>query len=55
VSGKARDGMIEAIEKVDHPYILGVQWHPELMLEKRSDIHRLFESFVEASKELVKA
>lgn len=26
----ACDGMIEAVEKPDHPFCLGIQWHPEL-------------------------
>ncbi|MDG2051396.1 MAG: gamma-glutamyl-gamma-aminobutyrate hydrolase family protein [Myxococcota bacterium] len=29
VSARAPDGVIEAIESVDHRFVLGVQWHPE--------------------------
>jgi len=29
VAAKAGDGVIEAIERVDHPFYVGVQWHPE--------------------------
>ena len=29
--GKAKDGIIEAISISDHPFALGVQWHPELL------------------------
>lgn len=29
VSGVAEDGIVEAIESPQHPYLLGVQWHPE--------------------------
>ena len=29
VSGRAPDGVIEAIEHPDHPFYVGVQWHPE--------------------------
>jgi len=29
VGAKAEDGVIEAIERVDHPFYIGVQWHPE--------------------------
>lgn len=25
----AEDGLIEAVEHVDHPWLVGVQWHPE--------------------------
>lgn len=31
VSARATDGIIEAIEAPDHPFAVGVQWHPELM------------------------
>jgi putative glutamine amidotransferase len=50
ICGRANDGIIEAIEKNDHPYVIGVQWHPELLFEKREDIFTLFQSFVQASK-----
>jgi putative glutamine amidotransferase len=29
ISARAPDGVIEAIESPDHPFCLGVQWHPE--------------------------
>lgn len=44
------DGLIEAVEDPAHRFVLGVQWHPEEMLD--SAPHRaLFASFVEASEE----
>jgi len=30
VTGRASDGVIEAIELPEHPFCVGVQWHPEL-------------------------
>lgn len=33
VIATAPDGVIEAIEDRDGPFVLGVQWHPELMLD----------------------
>ena len=46
VSARAPDGLIEAIEREDLPFCLGVQWHPE----KLPDPHRqrLFSAFVAA-------
>jgi putative glutamine amidotransferase len=29
VSARADDGLVEAIEHRDFPWVLGVQWHPE--------------------------
>jgi len=33
VSAWSHDGLIEAVELVDHPFALAVQWHPEITLE----------------------
>ncbi|NOT29934.1 MAG: gamma-glutamyl-gamma-aminobutyrate hydrolase family protein, partial [Planctomycetes bacterium] len=33
VSGVDSEDLIEAIERTDHPFALGVQWHPELSSE----------------------
>ena len=35
--GHAPDGVIEAIVHDDHPYAVGVQWHPELLADDVSD------------------
>jgi len=52
-SAWAKDGVIEGIEKIDGPFIAGVQWHPEMMTEKHLDMHQLFCAFVaEASKNI---
>jgi putative glutamine amidotransferase len=32
-SALSPDGVVEAIELSDHPFALGVQWHPELLIE----------------------
>lgn len=29
VSARSRDGVVEAVEAPDEPFVLGVQWHPE--------------------------
>ena len=30
ITGRAPDGIVEAIELPGHPFCVGVQWHPEL-------------------------
>jgi putative glutamine amidotransferase len=47
-SAHTGDGIIEAIESEDHPFFIGVQWHPERMLEDKV-MFRLFEAFVNAA------
>jgi putative glutamine amidotransferase len=34
VSGRALDGVVEAIELDGHPFALGVQWHPEALASR---------------------
>ena len=49
VSARARDGVVEAIEKPDAPFCIGVQWHPENFWES-GEFRPLFEAFVSAAK-----
>lgn len=46
VSGLAPDGVIEAIELPNHPFCLGVQWHPEYEVTP-ADTH-ILRAFVDA-------
>ncbi|GAB3043258.1 gamma-glutamyl-gamma-aminobutyrate hydrolase family protein [Virgibacillus ainsalahensis] len=32
ISGKSSDGIVEAVESKEHPFALGLQWHPEAMV-----------------------
>lgn len=43
------DGLIEAIESPDHPFAVGVQWHPE-GLQNYSEHAALFRAFVAAAE-----
>ena len=42
------DGVVEAIESVEHPWLLGVQFHPEDLVADHESSRRLFEAFVQA-------
>jgi putative glutamine amidotransferase len=43
------DGLIEAIERSDRQFALGVQWHPEDQVRNSETQKKLFQSFVEAA------
>jgi len=51
VVGHSTDGVIEAIENPDHPFFCGVQWHPELIIQ-RPESPRIFEAFVKMCREV---
>lgn len=44
----APDGLIEGIEMADR-FVVGVQWHPEELVEQHVPMRRLFEGFVTAA------
>lgn len=48
LAAQAADGVIEALEHQHHPWLIAVQWHPELSPD--APVHRrLFQAFVQAS------
>lgn len=44
----SQDGYIEAIEFVDKKFFLGVQWHPESMIDYDNKQNNLFKYFISA-------
>jgi putative glutamine amidotransferase len=50
VSATAPDGVIEAIERPDMPFCVGVQWHPENFW-RTGEFRELFEGFLRAAAE----
>jgi len=44
VTGRAEDGTVEVVEDPSAPFVLGLQWHPEM-----ADDPRLFEALVAAA------
>jgi len=49
VSGLSPDGVIEALEHPSRRFVLGVQWHPELMCGTDERARSLFRAFVAAA------
>jgi putative glutamine amidotransferase len=48
IAAFAPDGLVEAIEYKSHPWIFGVQWHPEMSPQDAVNA-RIFQAFVEAA------
>ena len=47
----AADGTIEALEMVGHPWLMAVQWHPEITAAEDVTQQRLFDGLVNAAAE----
>lgn len=45
IVGKSLDGVVEAVENPFHPFQIGVQWHPERILES-DESQKLFKEFM---------
>ncbi len=43
-----KDGLVEAIEHEESKFILGVQWHPEMMAHKDQKMQEIFNTFIKA-------
>lgn len=50
IIAKSSDGVIEAIEKENHKFCLGIQWHPEMMVARgNKSMVKIFELFIDKS------
>ena len=45
ISAVSDDGVVEAVELEDHPFLVGVQWHPEYLLDDNSK--KILDCFVD--------
>ena len=50
ISARSSDGLIEAVELKDKKFIIGVQWHPESILDKSRYSRKLFRAFLKYSQ-----
>ncbi|HBU2286702.1 TPA: gamma-glutamyl-gamma-aminobutyrate hydrolase [Klebsiella pneumoniae] len=48
VEARAPDGLVEAVSVNDHPFALGVQWHPEWNSSEYALSRMLFDGFITA-------
>lgn len=51
VTARAADGVVEAVEHVNHPWCLGVQWHPEVTAGDDPVQQNLFDALVREAGE----
>jgi putative glutamine amidotransferase len=49
VSAESPDHVVEAIEVIKHPFAIGLQWHPEELLN-RPETKKLFSAFINACR-----
>ena len=48
INAVSSDGLIEGIERPDKAFAIGVQWHPERLIDETDDARALFAAFVKA-------
>jgi putative glutamine amidotransferase len=46
----AEDGIVEGIERPEHPFLVAVQWHPERIYNERAEHLALFRALVDAAE-----
>ncbi len=50
VIARAADGIVEAVELPGNPYLLAVEWHPEITAADDPSQQRLFDALIEMTK-----
>lgn len=51
ICARAPDGLVEGIESGDGRFAVGVQWHPEMLVDFDAGTRRLFAAFLDAAAE----
>jgi putative glutamine amidotransferase len=46
----SKDGVIEAVQMENEKFVVGIQWHPELMVDNDEKMLNLFKRFINASQ-----
>ena len=44
------DGILESIEMINKPFVVGIQWHPEIMAAHDATTLELFKRFIYSCK-----
>jgi len=51
ISARSADGVIEGIEINSHPWLVGVQWHPELSAKEDFLQQKIFDALIEQAQQ----
>ncbi len=54
VVSRSEDGIVEAVEDPNHPFWIGVQFHPERMWKKFPEFSNLFREFTEHARQMAR-
>ncbi|MEI7990656.1 MAG: gamma-glutamyl-gamma-aminobutyrate hydrolase family protein, partial [Chloroflexota bacterium] len=47
ITATAADGIVEGVELKDHPFCVGVQWHPEIKDGNPPEMVNLYRAFLQ--------
>lgn len=50
ITATAPDGVIEAVEMPCHRFVVGIQWHPEMLLTASDEMLPLFRAFINSTQ-----
>ena len=50
ITARSKDGVIEGLELDSHPWLVAVQWHPELSASEDRLQQQLFDALIEVSR-----
>jgi putative glutamine amidotransferase len=52
ISAQAEDGIIEAVEDPNHPWLIAIQWHPEMSAATDPRQQQIFDAFIIAVQQI---
>lgn len=53
ISAFSNDGIIEAVEDRNKNFVLGIQWHPESIIDNDINSNKIFDRFILETKKLI--
>ena len=50
ITARSEDNLVEAVELDDKTFVIGIKWHPELMLDTTPSMNNIFVEFIAACR-----